>query len=33
MPVVPMDILDPTALISIEVMLESPDCPALEEDD
>ena len=33
MPVLPTDILDPTALISIDVMLESPNCPTLEEED
>jgi hypothetical protein len=33
MRVLPMEILDQTALISIDVMLESPNCPTLEEDD
>ena len=33
MPVLPTDILDPAALISIDVMLVSPNCPTLEEDD
>ena len=32
-PVLPTDILDPSALISIDVMLVSPNCPTLEEDD
>ena len=33
MPGLPTDILDPTALISIDLMLESPNCPTLEDDD
>jgi len=33
MPVLPTDILDPATLISIDVMLVSPYCPTLEEDD
>ena len=33
MPVLPTDILDTATLISIIVMLVSPNCPTLEEDD
>ena len=33
MPVLPKNILDPAALISIDVMLVSPNCPTLEEED
>jgi len=33
MPVLPTDILGPVVLISINVMLVSPNCPTLEKDD
>ena len=33
MPVLLTDVLDPAALISIDVMLVSPNCPTLEEGD